>query len=238
MLDILEVKNVTKKIDDKVILDNISFSLPKGKIMGFVGPNGAGKTSTLKVISGLSNYDSGEITFYNKKIDEAKKGEIIFVQDDPLIYEELTGYEYLHFIIDLFDLKIEKKELNKLIIDLMFEDSVDKEIRTYSLGMKKKIALLGVLIINPRLLLLDEYLSGIDPINLYVIKNTLRNFTESGNSIFISTHQLELAEKFCDIIISIEDGKILDKYIDMESILKENGSLEDYFVSSFKGVSK
>ncbi|GAA0102931.1 ABC transporter ATP-binding protein [Paraclostridium bifermentans] len=234
MKNILQVKNLNRSIDNNLILDNVTFNIPKGKIIGFVGPNGAGKTTTLKILSGLANYDSGEIIFNDKNIDCAKKGEIIFIQDNPLIYEELTGSEYLKFIADLFNIQFDKNEINELISDLDFTDFVDKEIRSYSLGMKKKIALIGVLIIHPKLLLLDEFLSGIDPVNLYSIKKTLRNFTSCTNSIFISTHQLELAEKFCDIIISIDKGQIIDKSIDMNKIIKDNSSLEDYFITNFK----
>jgi len=235
MSNILEICNLNKKIDDKVILSDLSLAIQKGKIVGFLGPNGSGKTTTLKIIAGLLNYDSGDIKFCDKNFSTTKKGEIIFIPDNPLVYEELTGYEYLNFIKDLFNINYKKEELDYLISSLDFKESIYKEIRSYSLGMKKKVALIGVLLIRPKLLLLDEYISGIDPINLFSIKKILRKFVESGNSIFISTHQLEIAERFCDTIISINNGKILDSSIDMEKILSENSSLENYFISKFNG---
>lgn len=232
MENIVEVRGVTKYIDDKLILDNITFNIPVGKIIGFVGPNGAGKTTTLKVISGLTDYDSGEINFCGNNIKLAKKGEIMFIQDNPLIYEELTGYEYLDFLLELFGKKVKKDNINRFIEKFEFQYAINKEIRTYSLGMKKKIALLAVLIINPKVLLLDEYFSGVDPINLYIIKENLKEFISNGNSIFISTHQLEIAEKFCDVIVSIDKGKIINDYIEIKELVKENCSLENYFINN------
>lgn len=234
--NIIEMRQITKYIDDKLILNNVTFEIPAGKIIGFVGPNGAGKTTTLKLISGLTDYNSGEIKFCGQDIKSANKGDIMFIQDNPLIYEELTGKEYLDFILDLFDKKVEKNKVDSFVKEFEFEEAIDKLIRTYSLGMKKKIALLSVLIVNPKILLLDEYFSGIDPINLYLIKENLRKFISSENSIFISTHQLEIAEKFCDIIISIEKGKIIDNYIETKELIEKDQSLENYFINTFKGT--
>ncbi|MCQ6277574.1 ABC transporter ATP-binding protein [Bacillus sp. V3B] len=229
MKPILKFIEVTKTVEQKKILNNISFEIPKGKIIAFLGQNGAGKTTTLKIASGLLTFDNGKVLLNDTPISMSKK-DVIFIPDFPFLYEELTGYEYIQFVLDLFNLKLPKDEMTNLIIKYDLEKEIGKKINNLSLGNKKKLSLLTSLLNNPKLLLLDEFISGIDPINMKKIKLILKEFVDKGNSILLSTHQLEVAQGFCDSIIVINEGEILRKDIDVSSILEKNNNLEDYFM--------
>ena len=229
MSELMKFKDVSKTFEQKKILKNVSFEIPRGKIIAFLGQNGAGKTTTLKVASGLLSFDHGEVLIDNHPIEDSKKG-VMFIPDYPFLYEELTGVEYIQFILDLFDLKTSKEEIHHLIERYDLQKEIGKKISNLSLGNKKKVTLLTSLLNQPKLLLLDEFVSGIDPINMKKIKSILLEYVQQGNSILMSTHQLEVAQSFCDSIILINDGEIIEKDIDVSSILKNGNNLEDYFM--------
>lgn len=229
MSELMKFKDVSKTFEQKKILKNVSFEIPRGKIIAFLGQNGAGKTTTLKIASGLLSFDHGEVLIENHPIEDSKK-EVMFIPDYPFLYEELTGVEYIQFILDLFDLKTSKEEINHLIEKYDLQKEIEKKISNLSLGNKKKVTLLTSLLNQPKLLLLDEFVSGIDPINMKKIKSILLEYVQQGNSILMSTHQLEVAQSFCDSIILINDGEIIEKDIDVSSILKNGNNLEDYFM--------
>lgn len=228
-----EFIEVSKIIEEKKILDNISFSVPKGKITAFLGPNGAGKTTTMKIAANLINTTSGEV-YLNGELLEKSNSKAFFIPDNPLIYPELTGEEYILFVIDLYDVTIDKIYLENLFYKFKVESYIKESIYHYSLGMKKKLVLLSIFIIKPEVVFLDEYISGIDPINLKEIKDLLIDYVAEGNTIFLSTHQLEVAQTFCHNIVMIDDGRIINSGTSISSVIEQNESLEAYFLMAFK----
>ncbi|MDN4638061.1 MULTISPECIES: ABC transporter ATP-binding protein [Bacillus] len=231
-----EVSNLTKKLGDTVVLDNLSFRIPQGSIVGFLGQNGAGKTTTLKVLANIIPKDSGILKFNGKAHTQKDKGEIMFLPDTPLVYSVLTGKEYLSFMSEL--LQHDASKYSYYTKKLCIEDALDKKISEYSLGMKKKISLIPLLLKRPKLLLLDEYFSGIDPISMRDIKIVLNEYIIGGNSVLLSTHQLDAAQSTCDFIIVIDKGKIHKPVISMEEILGNENSVEDYFINSITNIEE
>lgn len=230
----LEIKNVSKTYNNKTKAnDNISLTIQPGDIYGFIGHNGAGKTTLLKSISGIINFDEGEILICNKSIQkeplEAKK-QIAYIPDNPDIYESLTGIQYLDFISDVFEVGL---DIRKSLIEKysnMFEMStvLNNPISSYSHGMKQKIVIMGALIHNPKVILLDEPFVGLDPKASYLLKEVFKELCDNGSLIFFSTHVLEVAEKLCNKIAIIKKGKIVAQG-PTESVIKDN-SLEEIFL--------
>ena len=230
----LEIKNVSKTYNNKTKAnDNISLTIEPGDIYGFIGHNGAGKTTLLKSISGIINFDEGEILICNKSIQkeplEAKK-QIAYIPDNPDIYESLTGIQYLDFISDVFEVGL---DIRKSLIEKysnMFEMStvLNNPISSYSHGMKQKIVIMGALIHNPKVILLDEPFVGLDPKASYLLKEVFKELCDNGSLIFFSTHVLEVAEKLCNKIAIIKKGKIVAQG-PTESVIKDN-SLEEIFL--------
>lgn len=233
MENILEVKNVNKIIEGKEILKNLSFSLPKNKIVAFLGPNVAGKTTTLKIGAGLLKQDSGEILILANKDSLHKTSHpVMFIPDYPLLYEELTGFEYIEMMISLFEIKLKNPYEDLALYDM--DNELPKKIKNFSLGNKKKIALFTTLLSKPSLLLLDEFISGIDPLNMKIIKTILRDYANRGNAVLLSTHQLEVAQHFCDTLILIKNGEILEENMSITSVTDKYSTLEDYFLSTLR----
>ncbi len=229
----LKVENFTKKYGDFTAVDNISFEVNKGEICAFIGHNGAGKSTTIKAIVGALNFNHGEIFVNDISIKsspiEAKKI-MAYIPDNPDIYEYLTGIQYLNFICDIF--RVEKDKRNNLISQYsdMFEltKNLNDLISSYSHGMKQKLVIISALIHSPKLLILDEPFVGLDPIATHKLKEIMRNICSEGGAIFFSTHILEVAEKLCDKVIIIKDGKLI-KQGDMQEIIKDK-SLENIFL--------
>lgn len=230
MLKAIEVDKILKNMGDNLILDNLSFEIPKGQISALLGPNGAGKTTCLRALANLINIDSGEIRMhYDSKKNDHK---IIYINDSPLLYDVLTGYEYLQFVSDIYKVKVEKEKINNLVIKFKLENYFNSPTAQYSLGMKKKLVLMSALLINPQVLLLDEFISGIDPVNLKDVKDILIDYVSGGNTVVLSTHQLEVAQTFCNHIIMINEGKLVKTGMSVEKVLEENQSLENFFIKS------
>nr|WP_154308895.1 ABC transporter ATP-binding protein [Metabacillus lacus] len=229
----MKFEEVCKNFEQKRILNKISFEIPKGKIVAFLGQNGAGKTTTLKIASGLITADSGRITIDNVPLVSSKEN-VTFIPDYPFLYEELTGLEYITFTLDIFNLTYSKEQIVELIEKYDLKSEIGKKISSLSLGNKKKLSLLTTLLNSPKLLLLDEFISGIDPINMIKVKTILKEYVRQGNSILLSTHQLEVAQAFCDSIILINNGEIMRKDIEVSSIL-EASNLEEYFILTLTG---
>ncbi len=230
----LEIRNVSKTYNNKTKAnDNISLTIEPGDIYGFIGHNGAGKTTLLKSISGIINFDEGEILICNKSIQkeplEAKK-QIAYIPDNPDIYESLTGIQYLDFISDVFEVGLEKRKSLIEKYSTMFEMSsvLNNPISSYSHGMKQKVVIMGALIHNPKVILLDEPFVGLDPKASYLLKEVFKELCENGSLIFFSTHVLEVAEKLCSKVAIIKKGKIV-AHGPTESVIKDN-SLEEIFL--------
>ncbi len=234
----IETLNLTKKFGSLTAVDNIDLSINKGEIFGFLGPNGAGKTTTIKLLTGLLKPTSGTAKIMGKDIQEdpiGAKAVIGLIPDEPRVYEKLTGVEFLRFMGNLFG--IDKDSIEKKIGELLklfdLANRGEELIQGYSHGMKQKIAIAGALIHSPKVLFFDEPTVGLDPKSARIIKDILKFRARSGDCIFISTHILEIAERMCDRIGIIQDGKMLAEG-NMEELRKlskdDKGNLEEIFL--------
>jgi len=238
----LELKKVSKTYSNGKVkaVDNISFTHKEGEILGFLGPNGAGKTTTIKMIVGLLKPDEGSIMIngINNQENpiEAKKS-FGYVPDNPQVYERLRGIEYLKFISDVFQIPKEEREASiKKYSDVFnLTHSLNDMINSYSHGMKQKLALISALIHKPDLFILDEPMVGLDPKSSFKLKEIMREHCDEGKSVFFSTHVLEVAEKICDRIAIINEGKIIA--LGTMEELKEKAGKEETLENIFLEVT-
>lgn len=234
----IEIKNVsTSYTKGKKIIDNMNLKIEDGTIFGFIGPNGAGKTTTLEMVTGVLQIDEGDILIDGKSIIkepiEAKKL-FGFVPDSPEVFEKLTGLEYLNFIGDVYDVSPEKrlKIVEKLAKEFKIYDHLQDRIQSYSHGMKQKLLIISVLLYNPKNWILDEPMTGLDPEASYTLKNLMREHSKKGNTVFFSTHVLEVAEKLCDKIAIINKGRIIfvGTVEELKEKMKKDSTLEESFL--------
>lgn len=234
----IQIQNVTKEyVKGKKAVDNLNLEIKDGEIFGFLGPNGAGKTTTIKMMTGILTPDVGDIVIDGKSIQkealEAKK-QFGFVPDSPDMFLKLKGIEYLNFLADIHEMgKEERKErIQSLAKTFEMEEVLQEQIGSYSHGMRQKIIIIGVLLNKPKNWLLDEPMTGLDPKASYILKEMMRKHAKEGNSVFFSTHVLEVAEKLCDRIGIISKGKLIfvGTYDQMKEKFKENASLEELFL--------
>ncbi|MFR2533641.1 MAG: ABC transporter ATP-binding protein [Clostridia bacterium] len=234
----IQIQNVTKEyIKGKKAVDNLNLEIKDGEIFGFLGPNGAGKTTTIKMMTGILAPDIGDIFIEGKSIKEepleAKK-QFGFVPDSPDMFLKLKGIEYLNFLADIHEIsKQERKErIETLARTFEMEEVLQEQIGSYSHGMRQKMVIIGVLLNKPKNWLLDEPMTGLDPKASYTLKEMMRKHVKEGNSVFFSTHVLEVAEKLCDRIGIISKGKLIfvGTYKEMKEKFKENASLEELFL--------
>lgn len=235
----LKLNNVSKSYgsDGNKAVDHISFEVRKGEIFGFLGPNGAGKTTTLKMIVGLLKPDEGNILINDLDLQEnslAVKKMISYVPDNHEVYERLTGIEYLNFMGDMYGVSKDErtKKINEYLELFELKHAVNDLIKSYSHGMKQKIVLIGALLNDPEIFILDEPLVGLDPKSAFKLKEIMRERCDAGKSVFFSTHVLEVAEKLCDRIAIIRKGKIIACGT-MEELRKQSEgkeSLENIFL--------
>jgi ABC-2 type transport system ATP-binding protein len=210
----LELKNLTKNYDSFTAVDDVTFSVEPGEILGYLGPNGAGKTTTIKMLTGLLEPSSGKVFFQGKNIKKnlhKYKERIGYVPENPEIYPHLSAYEYL-LMVGRLRLMPEKVLINKIeqFMDL-FALSLDMHdaISSYSKGMIQKVLLTSALLHNPDILFLDEPLSGLDVETSSIIKDLIKKLQEEGKIIFYCSHILEIVEKICTRVIIIHKGQIL-----------------------------
>lgn len=229
----LRIENLTKVYGQHKAVDSLSLHIAPGEIYGFIGHNGAGKTTTLKACCGILRFDDGEIYINGKSIKEepvACKRDIAYIPDNPDLYEFLSGIKYLNFIADIFGVsKHERDERINKYAD-MFELTGDlaQPISAYSHGMKQKLAIISALIHSPKLLIMDEPFVGLDPKAAHILKGLMRELCDNGGAIFFSTHVLEVAEKLCDKVAIIKNGKLIVSG-PMEQV-KGDASLENVFL--------
>ncbi len=230
----LKIENLTKHYpgSTKGVTD-LSLHVEKGDLYAFIGHNGAGKTTTLKAIAGIHTFEKGEIYVDGISLREnpmACKERLAYIPDNPDLYEYLTGIQYLNFIADVY--KIPSNERESLIADyadrLEITSALGDLISGYSHGMKQKLAILSALIHKPRLMILDEPFVGLDPKAAAVVKSLMHELCQSGGAVFFSTHVLEVAEKLCNKVAIIKDGKLV-KSGRMEDIVGDD-SLEEIFL--------
>lgn len=234
----IEIKNVSKEYKKgKKVIDNLNLKINNGEIFGFLGPNGAGKTTTIKMITGILEIDEGNILIDNKSIIndpiEAKK-EIGLVSDNPDVFLKLKGVEYLNFIADVYEVSTEDrtKRITELAKKFEIIDVLNNKIESYSHGMRQKLMIIGVLLHNPKNWILDEPMTGLDPKSSFELKNMMREHASRNNTVFFSTHILDVAERLCDRIGIIDNGRLLfvGTYESLKKELKENKSLEELFM--------
>lgn len=236
----VSIRGVSKTYGKKQIpaVDNLSLEIREGEIFGFIGPNGAGKTTTIKMLTGILPPDKGSIMIDGvdlfKNPVEAKR-RMGYVPDNPNIYERLTGMEYLEFIGDVYGVPLaERKErINKYMRMFEMEFSFNDQIKSYSHGMRQKLLITGALIHNPKVWILDEPLTGLDPRSAFLLKEQMKEHKNQGNSVFFSTHVLEVAEKLCDRIGIIDKGKLIlvGTIEELKKKAQTNTSLEDVFMT-------
>ena len=234
----LEIRNLTKTYggNGKPSVDNLSLTVSDGEIFGFIGPNGAGKSTTIKSITGIIDFEEGSVSLDGTDIKqspiEAKKI-LGYVSDDHVMYEGLTGVEYINFICDVFDVPTAQRQerLDKYSELFSLQDAVKKQISTYSHGMKQKLNIIGALIHEPKLWVLDEPMTGLDPRSAYNLKQLMREHADKGNSVFFSSHVLEVVEKVCDRVGIIDDGHLITCCkIDELKERNKDKSLEELFL--------
>ena len=231
----LEIKDLVKIYGgDFRAVDQVSLTIGDGEIFGFIGPNGAGKTTTIKSVVGLIEFDSGSISFDGLDVVKNRnkvKAQLAYIPDNPEIYDNLTGIQYLNFIGDVCGIEKNKRlaDIEKYADMFGITKNLGDLVSSYSHGMKQKLALISAFIRHPKLLILDEPFVGLDPKASHDVKEVMKQMCENGNSVFFSTHVLEVAEKLCDKVAIINKGKIVASGT-MEEV-KGDASLEDVFLS-------
>ncbi len=234
----IDLKNITKTYgkNGKTAVSDLTLHVAGGELFGFIGPNGAGKTTTIKLMTGILSPDAGTVTMagHNLATERMEAQRLIgFVPDGNDLYDRLTGMEYLNFMADIYgvDAARRKAHIEKYLEIFSLEEAINNQIRSYSKGMKQKLTVIGALIHNPPVWILDEPLSGLDPRAAHLLKEEMIRHCQAGNTVFFSTHVLEVAEKLCTRIGIIAEGslKALGTLEELRS--GETGaSLEDLFL--------
>ena len=234
----IQLQNVTKTYSkgNKKAVDGLTLHVTGGELFGFIGPNGAGKTTTIKLMTGILTPDEGTVTMAGHRMDQdrlAAQRLIGFVPDGNDLYDRLTGMEYLNFMADVYqvDASHRKAHIEKYLDIFSLEDAINNQVRSYSKGMKQKLVVIGALIHNPPVWILDEPLGGLDPRAAHLLKEEMIRHCKEGNTVFFSTHVLEVAEKLCTRIGIISEGslKALGTLDELRSG-EVGASLEDLFL--------
>jgi len=226
----LDIKNISKKYANQIALKDISFSLKKGDIVGFLGPNGAGKTTLMKIITSTLKQDKGEVYVYgnNTISDEIiTKNDIGYLAENNPLYKEMNVTEYLDFIASIYNLKNKKDLISDLILKTGLEKEKYKLIANLSKGYKQRVGIASALINNPKVLILDEPTTGLDPNQLVEIRNLIKDVGKE-KIVLLSTHILQEIPKICNHIIIIKEGEIVEN-ITMENLNKSKINLEKHF---------
>lgn len=232
----LEIKGLTKKYKnaDKNAIEDINLTIENGDIYGFIGPNGAGKSTTIKCLVGIHSFEKGSIMLDGLSIKDNPiefKHQISYVPDNPDLYEFLTGMEYINFVSNVYDEDVSKEDIINLAKKFNLENNLLEPIRTYSHGMKQKIALIGALIHKTKLIVLDEPFVGLDPKAAFDLKEIIKELCQNGMMVFFSSHVLEVVEKFCNKIAIIKNGQIVSSGLTDD--VKGDSSLEEAFLELY-----
>ena len=233
----IEIKGVSKTYNGKVkALDNMNFSVGKGELVGFIGPNGSGKTTTIKLLTGVLVPDKGTITvngFDVRKEPLKAKASIGYIPDNPDVFLRLKGIEFLNFIGDVYKVPVDdrKKTIEELAERFELTKALDSQILSYSHGMRQKLMVIAALLHKPEVWILDEPMTGLDPKSAFELKQMMKEHTQSGKSVFFSTHVLEVAEKLCDKVVIIKKGrKLYDGTLANLEKKNKDKNLEDIFL--------
>ncbi len=229
----LKIEHLTKIYGEKKAVDDLSLHIRPGEIYGFIGHNGAGKTTTIKACCGILNFEEGNIQIDGISVKENPlecKKKLAYIPDNPDLYDFMTGIRYLNFIADIFGVNANDRQERIHKYADMFELTQDlaQPILAYSHGMKQKLAIISALIHEPKLIIMDEPFVGLDPKASHLLKETMHELCATGTAIFFSTHVLEVAEKLCDKVAIIKEGRLICSGT-MEEV-KGDASLEEVFL--------
>ena len=229
----LRIENLTKRYGEKKAVDGLSLHIEKGEIYGFIGHNGAGKTTTLKACCGILAFEEGEIYVDGESVLKAPlacKEKIAYIPDNPDLYAFMTGIQFLNFIADIFGVTPSERQarIKKYADAFELTMNLAQTISTYSHGMRQKLAVISAFLHAPKLIIMDEPFVGLDPKAAHTLKVLMREHCDNGGAIFFSTHVLEVAEKLCDKVAIIKDGKLI-KAGTMDEV-KGDTSLESVFL--------
>ena len=210
----LKIKNLTKSYGEKKAVDALTLEISSGEICAFIGHNGAGKTTTLKACIGVLDFDAGEIFIDGVSVKENPmytKSVTAYIPDNPDLYDYLTGIKYLNFVADVYGVDAEQRaaRIAELSEKLGLAKDLAERIGTYSHGMKQKLAIIAAFLHSPKLVMMDEPFVGLDPKASHILKEMMRAHCEAGGAIFFSTHVLDVAEKLCDKVAIIKDGRLV-----------------------------
>ena len=229
----LRIEHLTKSYGDKKAVDDLTLHIAPGEIYGFIGHNGAGKTTTIKSCAGILPFDGGEIFIDGRSVRAEPlscKRELAYLPDNPDLYEFLSGIQYLNFIADVFGVGAEERaaRIRRLADSFELTEDLAQPISAYSHGMKQKLAMISAWLHEPKLIIMDEPFVGLDPKASHLLKEMMRAHCDRGGAIFFSTHVLEVAEKLCDKVAIIKEGRLITSGT-MEQV-RGNASLEDVFL--------
>jgi len=238
----LRIAALVKQFDGKTAVDRLSLDIPAGEFHALLGPNGAGKTTTLRIVAGLLRSDAGEVSIFGHDIATdaiAAKRIMAFLPDDPLLYGKLNAWEYLEFVSGLWriDTTLAAKRAEELLRWLDLWDHAAEYAEGFSRGMRQKLALAGALIHEPKLLILDEPLTGLDAHAAKAVKDMLVDYVKRGNTVVLTTHILEIAERLAERISIIQKGRIVAQGTldELRAHAGDNGgqgaTLEDVFLN-------
>lgn len=228
----LEIQNLYKAFNNNLVIDDLSLTLDNGEIYGFLGPNGAGKSTTVKIIVDIYKTDQGKITIdkYINTSMEAKKL-IGYIPDEPYVYERLNAKEFLSFIADIYKLENKSKKIDQALELFDIDEDKDLNIENFSRGSKQKLIIAGTLMHEPKLLIIDEPLVGLDVNAIIKFQVIINNFVKNGGTVFISTHSLDIVSKLCTRIGIINHGKlIIEDTIENLYKKEQDNNLENIFL--------
>lgn len=232
----IKIQNVTKVYSGtKKAVDSLSLTIDDGQILAYIGPNGAGKSTTLKMMTGILSPTEGSIEINGYDVEkqpiEAKK-QFGFVPDSPDMFLRLKGIEYLNFMADIYEVseKERKERIEKYAEKFEMTNALNDKILSYSHGMRQKIVIMGALVHNPSVWILDEPLTGLDPKSSFALKEMMKEHAAAGNTVIFSTHVLEVAERLCDKVAIINKGTLVFNGTLEELKREHSGSLEEIFL--------
>lgn len=236
----LKISNLSKTYGQSTVksVDNLSLELRPGEVFGFLGSNGAGKSTTIKSVVGILPFNEGEIEICGinlKKNPIAAKQNVGYVPDNHAVFERLTGREYVNHIANLYNVPVEQMQaISDYYVKLFkLEHAFDNPIKSYSHGMKQKISVIAALVHKPKLWILDEPLTGLDPQSVYQLKLAMKKHASEGNTVFFSSHILDVVENLCDRVCIIKKGQ-LQGVFDLHELKEKNESLEELFMNIFQ----
>ena len=233
---VVEIKNLTKSYGDSTVnaVEDLTIDVRAGEIYGFLGSNGAGKSTTIKCLVGIYPFQKGDILVNGVSVKSdplLAKRQIGYVSDNHAVFERLTGREYVNHIANLYrvDLADVEERCAELLKIFKLEDAFDRPIKSYSHGMKQKITVIAALVHNPKLWVLDEPLTGLDPQSAYQLKKVMKRHAAAGNTVFFSSHILDVVENLCDRCCIIQKSHLMGIY-DLKQMRKDGQSLEKIFM--------